>query len=139
MATLDKPLPVVFNPLEVVRLKDAEGRLVEYRDTAATERMRRNLETINEALRAERIDLEAPGVVTENDIIRRGDQKLHKQLQLLWRVFNRGRFTLGGRSYGGWWQTVRRIDRSYISLDGEPTVEHDYEQLHPRLLYAITA
>ena len=43
MATLDRPLPVLFDPLETVRLKDENDRLVDYRDTAATECMRRNL------------------------------------------------------------------------------------------------
>jgi hypothetical protein len=138
IATFEQPLPVLFDPLETIRLKDKNGHLVDYRDTAATEKMRRNLEAINEALRAALIELNAPGAVDDGQTIRCGDHVLYKQMQLLWRVFNSGRFTLGGRFYGGWWQTAKLADRAHIMLDGEPTVEHDYEQLHPRLLYAIS-
>ncbi len=138
IATLEQPLPVLFDPLETIRLKDKNGRLVDYRDTATTEKMRRNLETINEALRAVLIELNAPGAVDDGQTIRCGDHVLYKQMQLLWRVFNARRFTLGGRFYGGWWQTAKSSDRAHITLDGEPAVEHDYEQLHPRLLYAIS-
>ena len=136
IATFDQPLPVLFDPIETIRLKNENGHLVDYRDTAATDKMRRNLETINEALRAALIELDAPGAVSDGQIIRCGDQVLYKQMQLLWRVFNSRRFALGGRFYGGWWQTAKSADRAHIMLDGEPTIEHDYEQLHPRLLYA---
>jgi len=53
----------------------------------------------------------------------------------LYRVFNNGSFTQGGRFYGGWWQLVPEEQRKHILIDGEPTVELDYKALHPTLLY----
>ena len=43
-----------------MRLKDKDGRLIDYRDTAATERMRGRLVEINEALKRVRVDLDTP-------------------------------------------------------------------------------
>lgn len=51
------------------------------------------------------------------------------------RVFNRT-FDLGGRMYGGWWQSVPSSARRDLLIDGCPVAEVDYHHLHPRLLYA---
>ena len=53
----------------------------------------------------------------------------------IYRVFNNNSMELGGRHYGGWWQTVPSEWRPRIVIDGEPTVEIDYGQLHFRMLY----
>jgi hypothetical protein len=39
--------------------------------------------------------------------------------------------------YGGWWQQVPSDDRQHFTIDGGRTCEEDYQQLHPRLLYAM--
>jgi hypothetical protein len=57
---------------------------------------------------------------------------LHVQLR---RIFARGNFQHGGRFYGGWWQFIPSEYRSYITINGQPTVEIDYSELHPRLIY----
>lgn len=44
----------------------------------------------------------------------------------------------GGRLYGGWWQGLSGIDRKLLTIDGEPTVEIDFQSLHPVLLYRLT-
>ena len=54
----------------------------------------------------------------------------------LYRVFNRGSFSYGGRFYGGWWQNIPSESRAGITIDGIQTVEMDYPRLHPTLLYA---
>ena len=54
----------------------------------------------------------------------------------LYRVFN-GSWEQGGRLYGHWVQNVPKAHRTAIQMDGSPTVECDYPQLHPTLLYAL--
>ena len=137
MAMVNRPLPVLFDPFETVRLKDKDGRLIDYRERANTEQMRRTLTTINDALRATSVEFDAPGAVTDGYVLRCGEQVLYPHMQFLWRVFNHSKFSLGGRFYGGFWQTVKSRDRAYLRIDGEPTLEHDYPQLHPLLLYAL--
>ena len=61
---------------------------------------------------------------------------LYPAMTTLYRVFNGCSWKLGGRFYGGWWQQARSADRKLLQIDGEPVVEHDYSQLHPRLIYA---
>lgn len=57
---------------------------------------------------------------------------LHVQLR---RIFSRGSFKKGGRFYGGWWQFIPSEYRRYITINGFPTVEVDYSELHPRMVY----
>jgi hypothetical protein len=44
----------------------------------------------------------------------------------------------GGRLYGGWWQGLTENDRRLLMIDGEATVEIDFRNLHPVLLYRLT-
>jgi hypothetical protein len=53
----------------------------------------------------------------------------------LYRVFNRD-WDHGGRIYGSWWMSLRKQDRPAITINGRETVELDYGQLHPTILYA---
>lgn len=64
-----------------------------------------------------------------------GEHAVYPELIELYRVYNGG-WNLGGRYYGGWWQGVRAADRKHFIIDGEAAIEEDYQQLHPRLLYA---
>jgi hypothetical protein len=57
---------------------------------------------------------------------------LHVQLR---RIFSRGSFERGGRFYGGWWQFIPSEYRPFISINGLPTIEEDYSELHPRMMY----
>ncbi len=132
------PLPVLYAPRELIWLKDNDGHLVDYRDTAFTEAARRFLEEFNEALAATRVDLEAPGIVRDGDTLHSGEHTLYTAMKTIYRVFNRGRFTLGGRLYGPWWQQARKDDREHLKINGDRVAEPDYAQLHPRMLYAMT-
>lgn len=53
----------------------------------------------------------------------------------LYRVFNDGKFNLGGRFYGGWWQNAPKELRKVILINGEKTVERDYKAIHPSIIY----
>lgn len=52
-----------------------------------------------------------------------------------YRIFNDGRFDLGGRGYRPFWQSIDKRYRPALRIDGEPTVEIDISFLHPLLLY----
>jgi len=51
------------------------------------------------------------------------------------RIFARSSLSKGGRFYGGWWQYIPREERKYVTIDGMATIEIDYSEMHPRLLY----
>ena len=53
------------------------------------------------------------------------------------RIFARGRMDRGGRFYGGWWQTIPKDDRRFITINGRPTVEVDFSEIHPTMLYLL--
>ena len=131
------PFEALYDPGETIRLTDADGKLVDYRDTDATERLRRSLRDRNEILKSLRIDLLVPGAVNTRNTIRLGDVMLYPGMQQLHRVFNRRSFKLGGRFYGGWWQPIPKPARAHLLLEGEPTAEVDFPELHPRMLYSL--
>jgi hypothetical protein len=126
-----------YAPRELVRLKES-GRLVDYFETAVTRRMRREVHQLNEAFASVRIALVSPDVPWTGASVVMDGQVIHPARVAGYRVFN-GSWNLGGRYYGPFWQTLPRWRRLYLTIGGEPIVEHDFAQLHPRLLYAAFA
>ena len=128
-ATLSYELP------ELVILRDSHKKYIDYIDDDAIRLMRSNLFAINEALAgtelAYRGDLIRIGNVLDIDRSRIVAHKTYR------RIFNNGSFDQGGRFYGPFWQSISKDERQHITIDGCLTVERDYSQLHPRLLYAI--
>jgi hypothetical protein len=126
-------------PGEPIRLRDVAGDLMGYRDTKRTHAMRQKLSHFNEALAATTLDIAAgtPGIERSGNVIRLSEHHaVCPGAQALHRVFNRGSFALGGRFYGGWWQSLPENVRKHLEIAGEPTVEADYGQTHPRMLAA---
>lgn len=54
----------------------------------------------------------------------------------VYRVFNDGKWTHGGRIYGAWWHGCPKVLRKYIVIGDEPTIELDFSSIHILLLYA---
>lgn len=54
------------------------------------------------------------------------------------RVFNNGSFEEGGRLFGGFWQSLSKVERRKgIRINGIPTVTVDYGQMCPRIVYGL--
>jgi len=52
------------------------------------------------------------------------------------RIFSRGSLSLGGRLYGGWWQSIPSVYRPHITIDGHMTCEVDFSTISLRIIYA---
>lgn len=118
---------------EVIRLKNADGKLAEYQDTAAITKMRLHLHKYNDLLAHCDIRLD-----TSTIFIPDGETAPDFSTKRLYRVFNHSRFDHGGRFYGGWWQTINATKRAHILIDGEETVEVDYSAMHCRMCYDLS-
>ena len=127
--------PLAFDPVEVMRLKNAEGELIDYADTEETRRGRRRIQELNGAFASVRIGLPwldrecGTGLVWVDGIA----ILTHKVAG--YRVF-KGSWTMGGRLYGPFWQTLPKSRRAQLTIDDSLVVEPDFHHLHPRLLYA---
>lgn len=108
----------VAQPRETIILRDANGELIDYRDSSATNRMRKRLESINAQIRSSIIS----GYASAQ----------------MFRVFNQS-MDRGGRFYaaGGAFQGLPKGERANITIDGEAVTEIDYNTLHPAMLYAM--
>lgn len=120
-------------------------RLVNYNETAETQQMRARLQRINNAINANWIDLELSDegflalqarMRSRPDAWEEQEQQLDLTRTTLYRVFNDTEFRTGGRFYGGWWQNIPSEARPLITINGKPTVELDFSNLHPAILYA---
>jgi hypothetical protein len=67
----------------------------------------------------------------------RSERPLDYSRKRTYRVFNHGCFDLGGRFYGPWWQSASTADRAHILIDGETTVECDYQAIQVHLLWSL--
>ena len=56
----------------------------------------------------------------------------------LYRVFNDGKFTRGGRFYGSHYQQLNEDDRAKIIINNSPIVEVDFSAFHLNMLYNLT-
>lgn len=105
-----------------------EGERIDYKDTATTERFRKELRAINEWLDNADISFDA-------DIFKKRVNVRARQLR---RQFTLGRFDRGGRLFGGFWENLpKSVRRKGIRIDGEAVVGLDYSGLNPRLAYYV--
>lgn len=122
-----------FSNPELVELRDAERKQIDYEDTESTRAMRNQLNSYNDVLRSAEIAVS----LTEEQILELEGEPLHLSRKSYHRVFNRESFTLGGRFYGPWWQLASQEVRKHIQIDGEDTVECDYSAQHVHILYSL--
>jgi len=112
---------VVYCPTELVILKSKDGRLLDYRDTAFTTRLRNILRRVNS--------------VNQSSSILLGPYRVSAYLRAIFI----DSFQLYGRLHTkGFlhYQGIPSQDRLRITIDGDPVIELDYSSLHLHLLYA---
>jgi hypothetical protein len=130
-----KPVLAHAAGTEVIVLRDAKRRAVEYEDTSDTCGMRARLSAYNVRLSKTFIDipeLEDPIIPMVSGRVLR----MTERAKLVRRVFNQSSWNKGGRFYGGWWQGCPKAWRSKIFINDQPTIEDDYSGLHIVMLYA---
>ncbi len=112
--------------------REESRELIDYADTDETHRYRAEMVTINAFLASSEIGLE------DHD-----GKPSPTGLPFLRRHFNlqpddpegTERFDLGGRLFGGWWQTVAKDQRHRIRIKGEPVADLDFDAMFVRLAY----
>ena len=124
-----------YQPGEVIRLKDAAGRLADYVDTPYTCGIRHEVAAVNEAFWSVNINLVSTDVAWNGIAVHLDGAVVHPARVVGHRVFNGG-WQFGGRLYGPFWQNLNKQRRRQLTMDGVGVIEHDFAQLHPRLLYA---
>lgn len=131
---------------ETILLRDKDKKLVDYADTAQTNLMRNNLESINRLIGQSFIGLHVPEETLQEieDLLKAQAASAGKaireavdfsQIRLV-RIFNNSSFEQGGRFYGSWWQTIPRKYRRHIRINDDATCEMDFSGLHINMLYA---
>lgn len=127
----------------------SKGEIIKYEPTVETQRWTATLEAINAFYRQQDIGL-APSpdklglwLAERNDDPERSGAR-YRIPELfntdIYRVFNNGdadnpTFEMGGRLFGGWWMSISEELRKSITINRQPTVEIDYAECHPRMLY----
>ena len=126
---------------ETILLRDRiDGRkeLIDYEDTASTEKWRENLRIINKTFSEHWVDLYVKDseYATIADRINSSNEKepIDLSKRFLVRIFTNGSFKEGGRFYRGWWQNVPSEYRQFITIDTKKTKEYDYSQLNPNMI-----
>lgn len=125
--------------------------LVKYAETPHTRKLKENVLRINQNISKHAICLDLDYVLYQRIGARMAredywvveanneEERIPRPLNIrnVWihRVFSRGSFSLGGRHYGAWWQLIPKEFRPYILIDGQPTSELDYSEMHPRIMY----
>lgn len=121
--------------LVVLRLSTRRGgrrekRLVDYRETLETARLRAEVAAFNDHLA--KADLRFVGNAADVDT---ADRQLRRHFTVL--ADGEERFDLGGRFFGGFWQGLRKGDRKHIRIGGEPVAEVDYSAAFTHIAFAL--
>lgn len=143
-----------ISPVPSIRLREGSSKespsFIQFPESDETRRMEENIIEYNNFIEKQWIDLFVTG--KEFCDIQRGiEEKIDDFGERepstflvdlvsgcrLYRVFNNGKFTDGGRFYGGWWQAIPNGYRRFITINGAPTVEVDFSSMQVAMLYAM--
>ena len=130
-----KDVAAVYDPHEIIRLKNDDGELIEYPFRDATSRLKKGLERNNSDLSSIVVDFAGPGIMRTSRQITINGSHYRITPPALYRVFNRSSFSMGGRAYAGY-QSLPKPCRQRMLLNGEPVAEPDFEAMHISIAYA---
>ncbi|MGU3656882.1 hypothetical protein [Methylobacterium fujisawaense] len=130
-------------------MKGEDGKLLDYQDTAETERLVADVAEVNAYLSGIRVEV-SPDASDSN--WRHTRHHIHARkvregketwtcvrptpTPEVYRVYGRGSWDMHGRWYG-WWQNLPADRRAELLINGELSIEPDFSALHPTLLYAM--
>ena len=126
------------------------GKKKEYRkfdlptpETPEVRQMARNLHSYNDVLTKHCVSFDLPDskiLKIAKDMAGREDASKMSLIDFsrtqVRRIFSRGSMSIGGRLYGGWWQSIPSVYRSHIMIDGHMTCEVDFSSISLRIIYA---
>lgn len=138
-----------FDTNKKLLIQPAKGKRILYDQTAETQEWTATLSAINAFYRQQRIAVGASPAEEQSWLAARNSSPDRQGVPLLkpelfgtdlYRVFNHGdkddpRFDFGGRLFGGWWMLEGEESRKAITINGLPTIELDFANCHPRMLY----
>ncbi|NIQ15710.1 MAG: hypothetical protein GTO02_15315, partial [Candidatus Dadabacteria bacterium] len=119
--TSDLKTKVIYEPVELIELKDNYGNLIDYIDTYKTRRIRSILQKINSLNNRCDITLRNKNLSTSLVAIFKNNFNLYGRLHT--RTKNH-------------YQGIPKKERAKIKINGESVIELDFVGLHPHLLYA---
>ena len=125
---------------EVIVLRDEDKKDIAYKRNSHVDDMKTVVDNYNSFLRETFIDipyLEKPTLKYKDSRGYEENILINQQAKFTKRVFNKSSFELGGRFYGGWWQSISEEYRKDIYLDNRPNREIDFTALC--LLFAYSS
>jgi hypothetical protein len=146
--------PELQDHSDLIRLKvgkkGAKRRQI-FAEDEQTEKWRHNLECINQLIASYKIGIDLTEADKERMEANRRKSAVSeatiesKQFEYervnffatrLYRSFSNPNWQHGGRFYGGFWISIPKQYRPFITINGKATCEYDFSALHLTLLYA---
>jgi hypothetical protein len=130
---LTKDMVLSVKPKDLIRLKDEDKTSIDYKDNAKTKAMRKKLKSYNSLLENTDISLSDRAYKNIDGLVQSSIDFTSKSSS---RTFNNNSFEQGGRYFGPWWQSVSKVARGFIEIDGNETVSLDYTSMNVHLAYS---
>tara|TARA_B100000678_G_scaffold30475_1_gene22630 strand:- start:1585 stop:2745 length:1161 start_codon:yes stop_codon:yes gene_type:complete len=138
-----------WDPIRGGLTEPRKSERIYFAHTEETAAWAKLISDLNAFYRAHKIDLalDARGCQRWVEALNRDPDRIGDQYRTpelfrtdVYRIFNNGdpkepSFDEGGRLFGAWWMSVKSELRSAIAINGEPTIELDFANCHPRMLY----
>lgn len=128
--------PLDYHLHGLIRMRDLDRNLVAPPETGQTAALRQEVEALNRFLRDIRFEVpEGHGIEAIGHHLRIQGAIYRPTTTEVYRMFGRGRLSMGGRAY--WWgQGLPKGIRAQCTMNGERVLEPDFRQMHAAILYA---